>query len=243
MWSGTWSQPRNGTSPNVCRTAIGSRPSKVAVIRATPGSGFLHAPLHVDVSAMSAREHYRLDKRPHFALLETPYGLRIGARRVADADRFYWSITYFMMPFYNAFNSGSATTRNRAWAASPGCRWTTPRPWRGASRGIRNVRGMTTSRATIRASERRASGTVLTASVHVRPWWVVAAHRAPRERLLARSRRTAQAAGAATRRSQVSERQIARIADADAANQRTSCLSAEGTQTPSDTALAGAENG
>jgi phthalate 4,5-dioxygenase len=70
-------------------------------------SGFLHAPLHVDVSAMSARERYRLDKRPHFALLETPYGLRIGARRVADADRFYWSITHFMMPFYNAFNSGS----------------------------------------------------------------------------------------------------------------------------------------
>ncbi len=70
-------------------------------------SGFLHAPLHVDVSTMSARDRYRLDKRPHFALLETPYGLRIGARRSADADRFYWSITHFMMPFYNAFNSGS----------------------------------------------------------------------------------------------------------------------------------------
>ena len=30
-----------------------------------------------------------------------------GARRVADSDRFYWSVTHFMMPFYNAFNSGS----------------------------------------------------------------------------------------------------------------------------------------
>jgi phthalate 4,5-dioxygenase len=70
-------------------------------------SGFLHAPLHVDTRAMSARDRYRLDKRPHFALLETPYGLRIGARRVAEADRVYWSITHFMMPFYNAFNSGS----------------------------------------------------------------------------------------------------------------------------------------
>lgn len=69
-------------------------------------SGFLHAPLHVDVSAMSARDRYRLDKRPYFALLETLYGLRIGARRVADADRAYWSVTHFMMPFYNAFNSG-----------------------------------------------------------------------------------------------------------------------------------------
>src|SRR5438874_4433470 len=70
-------------------------------------SGFLHAPLHVDPSTLSTRDRYRLDKRPHFELLETPYGLRIGARRVAEADRFYWSVTHFMMPFYNAFNSGS----------------------------------------------------------------------------------------------------------------------------------------
>ncbi|MBV9897520.1 MAG: Rieske 2Fe-2S domain-containing protein [Chloroflexi bacterium] len=70
-------------------------------------SGFLHAPLHVDLSTLSPRDRYRLDKRPHFALLETPYGLRIGARRTADADRYYWSVTHFMMPFYNAFNSGS----------------------------------------------------------------------------------------------------------------------------------------
>jgi phthalate 4,5-dioxygenase len=70
-------------------------------------SGFLHAPLHVDIDAMSPRDRYRLDKRPHFALLETPYGLRIGARRRADPERVYWSITHFMMPFYNAFNSSS----------------------------------------------------------------------------------------------------------------------------------------
>jgi phthalate 4,5-dioxygenase len=55
---------------------------------------------------MSPGDRYRLDKRPHFALLETPYGLRIGARRSADAGRFYWSVTHFMRPFYNAFNSG-----------------------------------------------------------------------------------------------------------------------------------------
>ena len=69
-------------------------------------SGFLHAPLHVDASSVTPRERYRLDKRPHFALLDTPYGLRIGARRVADEQRHYWSVTHFMMPFYNAFNSG-----------------------------------------------------------------------------------------------------------------------------------------
>ncbi|MBV9582119.1 MAG: aromatic ring-hydroxylating dioxygenase subunit alpha, partial [Chloroflexi bacterium] len=69
-------------------------------------SGFLHAPLHVDLNAMSPRDRYRLDKRPQFALLETPYGLRIGAQRLADPERCYWSITHFMMPFYNAFNAG-----------------------------------------------------------------------------------------------------------------------------------------
>jgi phthalate 4,5-dioxygenase oxygenase subunit len=69
-------------------------------------SGFLHAPLHVDPNSVTARDRYRLDKRPHFALLETSYGLRIGARRVADEQRHYWSVTHFMMPFYNAFNSG-----------------------------------------------------------------------------------------------------------------------------------------
>ncbi|HEY2595388.1 MAG TPA: Rieske 2Fe-2S domain-containing protein [Chloroflexota bacterium] len=69
-------------------------------------SGFLHAPLHVDLCTASPRERYRLDKRPRFSLLETGYGLRIGARRVADEAHYFWSITHFLMPFYNAFNSG-----------------------------------------------------------------------------------------------------------------------------------------
>ncbi|MBV9324054.1 MAG: Rieske 2Fe-2S domain-containing protein [Chloroflexi bacterium] len=68
-------------------------------------SGFLHAALHVDPSALRPRDRYRLDKRPRFALLETAYGLRIGARRPADAQRVYWSVTHFMMPFYNVFNT------------------------------------------------------------------------------------------------------------------------------------------
>jgi nitrite reductase/ring-hydroxylating ferredoxin subunit len=69
-------------------------------------SGFLHAPLHVDLSTASPRERYRLDKHPRFSLLETDYGLRIGARRVVDDAHYFWSVTHFMMPFYNAFNSG-----------------------------------------------------------------------------------------------------------------------------------------
>jgi nitrite reductase/ring-hydroxylating ferredoxin subunit len=69
-------------------------------------SGFLHAALHMDLSTASPRERYRLDKRPRFSLLETDYGLRIGARRVADEAHAFWSITHFLMPFYNAFSGG-----------------------------------------------------------------------------------------------------------------------------------------
>jgi nitrite reductase/ring-hydroxylating ferredoxin subunit len=69
-------------------------------------SGFLHAPLNVDLSAASTRERYRLDKRPRFSLLETPYGLKIGARRNAEAGHYFWSVTHFLMPFYNAFSGG-----------------------------------------------------------------------------------------------------------------------------------------
>jgi phthalate 4,5-dioxygenase len=69
-------------------------------------SGFLHAPLHVDPSTLTPRERYRLDKRPRFSLLETAYGLRIGARRVADERHAFWSVTHFLMPFYNVFSGG-----------------------------------------------------------------------------------------------------------------------------------------
>ncbi|MBV8085812.1 MAG: Rieske 2Fe-2S domain-containing protein [Chloroflexi bacterium] len=69
-------------------------------------SGFLHAPLHVDLANASPRERYRLEKNPRFFLLDTPYGLRIGARRNAGADAHFWSVTHFLMPFYNAFSGG-----------------------------------------------------------------------------------------------------------------------------------------
>jgi nitrite reductase/ring-hydroxylating ferredoxin subunit len=74
-------------------------------------SGFLHAPLHVDLSTASPRERYRLDKHPRFSLLETDCGLRIGARRVADDAHDFWSVTHFLMPFYNAFNGGAQDER------------------------------------------------------------------------------------------------------------------------------------
>jgi nitrite reductase/ring-hydroxylating ferredoxin subunit len=70
-------------------------------------SGFLHAPLHPDLRSATPRDRYRLDKNPRFSLLETPYGLRIGARRTADRSHYFWSVTHFLMPFYNAFSASS----------------------------------------------------------------------------------------------------------------------------------------
>jgi phthalate 4,5-dioxygenase len=70
-------------------------------------SGFLHAPLHTDLSVATPRDRYRLDKNPRFSLLDTPNGLRIGARRTADGRQYFWSVTHFLMPFYNAFSGSS----------------------------------------------------------------------------------------------------------------------------------------
>lgn len=40
------------------------------------------------------------DTAPRFEVVDTDYGLLIGARRDADEDNFYWRITQFLMPFY-----------------------------------------------------------------------------------------------------------------------------------------------
>lgn len=40
------------------------------------------------------------DTSPRFEVVDTDYGLLIGARRDADEDNYYWRITQFIMPFY-----------------------------------------------------------------------------------------------------------------------------------------------
>jgi nitrite reductase/ring-hydroxylating ferredoxin subunit len=65
-------------------------------------SGFLHAPLATGSTDVRDRFYLR-QKNPSFALLETDYGLRIGTQREADERHDFWSITHFLMPFYNAF--------------------------------------------------------------------------------------------------------------------------------------------
>ena len=79
-------------------------------------SGFLHTVLDEEANyrrSMEATDEYRLfgsqskgmlykmrDKHPHFAVVDTDYGVLIGARRDAEADSYYWRITQFLFPFH-----------------------------------------------------------------------------------------------------------------------------------------------
>ncbi|MFB5188772.1 Rieske 2Fe-2S domain-containing protein [Alicyclobacillus fastidiosus] len=56
------------------------------------------------------------DTAPRFEVMETDYGLLIGARRDADADNYYWRITQFIMPWYTMIPPfGGAPRGGHAW--------------------------------------------------------------------------------------------------------------------------------
>jgi phthalate 4,5-dioxygenase len=40
------------------------------------------------------------DRHPRFEVLDTDYGVLIGARRAAESDSYYWRLTQFLMPFH-----------------------------------------------------------------------------------------------------------------------------------------------
>src|SRR3712207_8494634 len=40
------------------------------------------------------------DTHPRFEVVDTDYGVLVGARRDAEEDSYYWRITQFLMPFY-----------------------------------------------------------------------------------------------------------------------------------------------
>lgn len=40
------------------------------------------------------------DTAPKFFIRNTPYGMRIGARRIASENEYYWRVTQFLAPFY-----------------------------------------------------------------------------------------------------------------------------------------------
>ena len=68
---------------------------------------------------LRARYH-ALDRSPVFLPEETPYGLRIGARRDAGEGGHYWRFTHWLTPFYNLFKEGApkpgANSQGIAWA-------------------------------------------------------------------------------------------------------------------------------
>jgi phthalate 4,5-dioxygenase oxygenase subunit len=72
-------------------------------------SSFLHMRLHRkdDEGTQMARglDYKRKDKHPHFEVVDTEYGVLVGARRAAEADSWYWRITQFLMPFYSMIPS------------------------------------------------------------------------------------------------------------------------------------------
>lgn len=67
-------------------------------------SGFLHSSFEDPFRLSSKQEQgmvYKMrDRHPRFEVLDTDYGVLIGARRNAEADSYYWRITQFMLPFH-----------------------------------------------------------------------------------------------------------------------------------------------
>lgn len=71
---------------------------------------FLHAPLDsADRASLESIEKAGFgvgtavetsDRSPRFEVVDTDYGVMIGARRNIGGDRYYWRITQFLMPFY-----------------------------------------------------------------------------------------------------------------------------------------------
>jgi hypothetical protein len=71
---------------------------------------FLHAPLkHTDTAITREMDRASFgvgaavetgDRAPRFEVVDTDYGVLIGARRVQPDGRWYWRVTQFLMPFY-----------------------------------------------------------------------------------------------------------------------------------------------
>lgn len=77
--------------------------------------GILHSLLDPEKAHLPFRERQRAidpkvsylasDTAPKFFVRNTDYGLRIGARRVASPEAYYWRITQFLAPFYTMIAS------------------------------------------------------------------------------------------------------------------------------------------
>jgi phthalate 4,5-dioxygenase oxygenase subunit len=65
---------------------------------------FLHhanvPPTAVGMITGAASPYIASDGRPHWEIDETPYGVRLAARRDAEADTYYWRVNQWCMPAY-----------------------------------------------------------------------------------------------------------------------------------------------
>lgn len=67
-------------------------------------SGFLHSsfsnPYRLDTKQEQGMVYKMRDRHPRFEVVDTDYGVLIGARRNAEEDSYYWRITQFLFPFH-----------------------------------------------------------------------------------------------------------------------------------------------
>ena len=65
---------------------------------------------HERQQAIGGVSYMAADRAPRFFVRPTDYGLRIGARRIATDQEYYWRITQFLLPFYTMIARGIANT-------------------------------------------------------------------------------------------------------------------------------------
>jgi phthalate 4,5-dioxygenase len=65
---------------------------------------FLHSRL--DPGASPSYGLYANDRRARLEIVDTNYGLMYGARRLEDAEHYYWRTTQFLFPIYGMFPGG-----------------------------------------------------------------------------------------------------------------------------------------
>ena len=82
--------------------------------------GFLHGKIHralAEIPKGTGRYYSQKDNSPRFEVMDTEYGMVIGARRDAEADSYYWRISQFLYPFYSMIppSGNDATVSGHAW--------------------------------------------------------------------------------------------------------------------------------
>jgi phenylpropionate dioxygenase-like ring-hydroxylating dioxygenase large terminal subunit len=57
----------------------------------------------------------RMDRQPLLEVQDTEVGVMYGARREAEAGKFYWRVTQFLLPFYTSVPSFGGKNRDKIW--------------------------------------------------------------------------------------------------------------------------------